>query len=244
MRKKTKPSGIVGTPTLNGKPIKITDSWEKTTLAQYLRIMRMKNDTIELLSIITGLDYDYLKKAKINGLDKLLYAARFINTPQVVPDKPTKIGGFKLPLNSKGVFDIQFESLAQFEDMRVIFDKLPDLPLELLGKIVKGTITREDLMAYPDLFDRILQHLEAFPKYCALYLQKLRDGEYNGDKALAMVDEVMTYPALEVISAGSFFLVRLWSLLRGTPTTSQSSKPPRKTRIGKPSRKSSVRTGR
>lgn len=218
MRKKATTSGITGIPTLNGEPIRITDSWEKTTLNQYLRIMKSKNDTVEILSIITGLDYDYLKKAQIKGLEKLLYAASFINTAPVIPTKVEKIGGFKLPLNSKGVFDIQFESLAQFEDMRVIME----------------SVDMKDVTAIT----------ESYAKYCALYVQKLRDGEYDGDKALAMVDEVMTYPALEVISAGSFFFVRLWSLLRGTAKTSPISKPARKKRTGKPSLKSLGRTGR
>lgn len=244
MRNKATTSGITGIPTLNGEPINLTDSWEKTTLSQYLRIIRMKNDTIELLSIITGLDYDYLKKAKIKGLEKLLYAASFINTAPVVPDKPTKIGGFKLPLNANGVFDIQFESLAQFEDMRVIMETLPELPLHLFDKIIKGTLSVEDFRAYPDIAERLMQHIEAFPKYCALYVQKLRDREYDGQKALAMIPEIHNYPALEVIAAGSFFLVRLWSLLRGTQKTSPTSAPALKKPIGKRSRKSSARTPR
>jgi len=218
MRKKATTSGITGIPTLNGEPIKITDSWEKTTLAQYIRIMKCKNDTAELLSIITGLEYDLLKKANIKGLDKLLYASSFINTHPVIPTKVEKIGGFKLPLNHKGIFDIQFESLAQFEDMRTVMD---------------ATDTKDATAI-----------TESYAKYCAFYLQKLRDGEYDGGKALAMVPEIMEYPALEVISAGSFFLVRLWILLRGTPTTSPSSAPSRKKRTGKHSRKSSARMGR
>lgn len=218
MRKKATTSGITGIPTLNGEPIKITDSWEKTTLAQYLRIMKSKNDTVEILSIITGLDYDLLKKSQIKGLEKLLYAASFINTAPVIPTKVEKIGGFKLPLNSKGVFDIQFESLAQFEDMRVIMD----------------STSKEDIAGIT----------ESYAKYCALYLQKLRDGEYDGDKALAMVPEIMTYPALEVIAAGSFFFVRLWSLLRGTQATFPSSAPARKKPTGKRSKRNSGRTQR
>lgn len=218
MKRKAKPSGIVGTPTLNGKPIKITDSWEKTTLAQYLRIMKLKNDTIELLSIITGLEYNYLKNAKIKGLEKLLYAASFINTPPGVPIDVKKIGGFKLPLNHKGIFDIQFESLAQFEDMRTVMDSTD----------VKDTQALT----------------ESYAKYCAFYVQKLRDGEYDGDKALSMVPEIHTYPALEVIAAGSFFFVRLWSLLHGTAKTSPNSAPARKKPTGKRSKRNSGHTQR
>lgn len=218
MRKKATTSGITGIPTLNGEPIRITDSWEKTTLNQYLRIMKSKNDTVEILSIITGLDYDYLKKAQIKGLEKLLYAASFINTAPVIPTKVEKIGGFKLPLNSKGVFDIQFESLAQFVDMQTIM----------------AASVKEDIVALT----------ESYAKYCALYVQKLRDGEYDGDKAMAMVEEIKTYPALEVIAAGSFFFVRLWTLSHGTAKTSPISAPARKKPTGKRSKKSSARTGR
>jgi hypothetical protein len=212
-RKKTQP-GIVGQFTINGKPIEITDSWAKTTFGQYLRIMKLNNDTIELLSIITGLEYEYLKKAKITGMEKLLVASGFINTVPYIPTEAKKIGPFKLPLNSSGIFDIQFESLAQFEDMRL-----------LMGK--------------SDLKDPY-QLTESYAKYCALYVQKLRDGEYDADKALAMLPEIMTYPAFDVISAGSFFFVRLWSLLNGTQPTSRNTTQTQTMSTGKRSKRSSV----
>lgn len=216
MRKKATKQGVTGVPTLNGKPIELTDSWDKTTLAQYLRILKLKNDTIELISIITGLEYDYLKKAKIKGLEKLLHAASFIKEIPVIPTEAKQIGGFKLPLNASGVFDIQFEELAQFEDMRII-------------------------MSETDVKDGYAL-AESYAKYCAIYLQKLRDGEYDHDKAMKMVPEIHTYRALEVISAGSFFLTKLWILLNGTAKMSPSSKQAPKKRTGKPSKRSLART--
>lgn len=213
MRKK-KPTAIQGQFTINGKPIEITDSWAKTTFRQYVRIMRMKNDTIELLSIITGLDYDYLKKAKITGIEKLLVASGFINTVPEVPTEVKKIGGFKLPLNSKGIFDIQFESLAQFEDMRMI-------------------------MGRTDLKDP-LALTESYATYCALYLQKLRDGEYDGDKAMGMVKELDDYPAFDILAAGSFFFVRLWILLNGTAKTSPNTTPTPMMNTGKSTKRPSA----
>lgn len=202
--------------TLNGKPITVTDSWDKMNFGQYLRVMKLKNDTIELISILTGLEYDYIKKANISGFDKLLFMAGFINTPPVFDfEHVTQIGPYKLSLNSQGIFDVQFESLAQFEDMRQVMTKLEE---------------------------GVHAHTEAYAKYCAIYIQKLRDGEYDGDKAMAMVPEIMTYPASHVITAGSFFFVKLMSLLSGTAPTSPNSARPRRKAIGKRSKKSLGRT--
>lgn len=201
--------------TLNGKQIEVTDSWESMTFSQYLRILNLKDDTAELLSIITGIPYETLKTAKIQGLDKLLYALQFLKNPPNFPEKPDHIGEFKLPLNSKGIFDIQFESLAQFEDMRDAMNK------------AHGDIHR---------------HTEAYATYCALYLQKIRDGEYDSDKAFKMIPELMEYHASDIISAGGFFFVKLQSLLNGTPSNSQNTAPHRKKPIGKRSKRSSART--
>lgn len=201
--------------TLNGKQIEVTDSWEAMTFSQYLRILQMKDDTIELLSILTGISRETLAKAQIKGVDKLLYCSQFLNTPPTFPAEPKTIGEFKLPLNSKGIFDIQFESLAQFEDMRQVMNGLKE---------------------------GIYAHTEAYATYCAFYLQKLRDGDYDGDKALKMVPELMEYPASEIISAGGFFFVRLKSLLNGIKSNSQSTAPNRKKYIGKRFKRSSVRT--
>lgn len=211
-----KQTGYIGQPTLNGKTIEITDSWDKMTFSQYLRVLKMpKNDMIEMFSIITGIEYETLKKAKIGGLPKLMFISRFLNEAPKFPETPTKIGKFKLPLNSKGIFDIQFESLEQFEDMRHIMNTVKD---------------------------GIYAHTEAYANYCAIYIQKLRDGEYDGDKALKMVPDVMEYPASDVISAGGFFFVRLQTLLNGTVSNSQNSAPHRKKSIGKRSKISLVRT--
>lgn len=207
---------IIGTPTLNGKPIQITDSWDKMTFRQYLRVLKMqKDDMIEMLSIITGIEYDTLKKAKIGGLPKLMYVARFFNEKPNFPEKPTRIGKFKLPLNSNGIFDIQLESLAQFEDMRHVMNK------------TEATV---------------YAHTEAYATYCALYLQKIRDGEYDSDKAFKMVPELFDYPSSDIISAGGFFFVRLQSLLNGTVSNSPNTRRHQKKPIGKRSQRNSGHT--
>lgn len=214
--------------TLNKKKIEVTDSWDKMTFAQHLRVIRMQ-DIYDKISIITGIDKEMLKKAKIKGLNKILYAAKFLDdTPTFHVAKPTKIGAYKLPLNRQGIFDIQFESLEQFEDMYQVMSKLKPFPQE--GE------------ACPDIIDRIYAHTEAYATYCALYLQKIRDGEYDGDKAMQMVPEVMNYPAGDVIGAGGFFFVSLQSLSTGTNPTSLNTAHRPKRSIGKRSRRSSAGT--
>lgn len=209
--------------TLNGKTIEVTDSWEAMTFAQHLRVIKMQ-DIYDKISIITGIDRDTLKKSKIKGLNKILYAARFLDQTPTFPEKPLKIGSYKLPLNAKGIFDIQFESLEQFEDMYQILSKLK--PFSQEGE------------ACPDILDRIYAHTEAYATYCAMYLQKLRDGEYDGDKALQMIPEVMNYPTSEVVSAGGFFFVRLLTLSTGISPNSPNLAPPPKKSTGKRSQKS------
>ena len=195
--------------TLNGKKINVIDSWEGLNFAQYLRIIKMGDDMVESLSILTGIDYETLKKSKIKGLEKLLYAARFMNKAPKLQEKPTKIGKYKLPIN----FDIQFESLAQFEDMRQVMVKLEE---------------------------GVYAQAESYAKYCAIYCQKLRDGEYDGQKATDMISEIMTLPALEVISAGSFFFVRLQFLLNGIIPNSRSTPRSRRKATGKRSARRSA----
>lgn len=203
--------------TLNGKKITVVGSWQGLNFAQYLRTLKMGNDMVEQLSIITGIEPETLRKANIKGLDKLLYAASFMSKPIELPEKVTQIGKYKLPVNKKGVFDIQMESLAQFEDMR-----------QLMMKQEAG----------------IYAQAESYATYCAIYLQKIRDKEYNGAKALEMVSEVMEMPALEVITAGSFFFVKLMILLNGMHPNSQNTAPKPKKHIGRTSKKRSGRTRR
>lgn len=205
---------------LNGKKIKIASSWGDLTFKQYIEIFTLPDDYRLLLGILTGIDIETIKNAIIIGFDQLIEAMSFVNTPFTIPEYSNTLGKYKLPVNSKGHFNVQFESLAQFEDMRAVVKSLPG----------------NDLKA----------HTEAYARYVAIYLQKIWDGEYDPEKAKAMVEEVMQMPALEVLSAGSFFYVKLMSLLNGTTKTSQNTPPSRKKSkpVSKRSRKPSARSRR
>ena len=164
------------------------------------------NTYYKLIAIFTGMPEESIRKAdeagKINNIDKILSALNFLKTPAKFDKVTTEIGPFKLPLNHKKEFNIQFESLGQFEDMRARMLKVPD--------------------------NDALELVNAYPSYIAIYLQKIRDGKYSNDKAKAMEAEIWQYPAHQVITLGSFFLIKLVNLLRGTqatsPTTNQNPK--------------------
>lgn len=202
---------------LNGKPISFPSCWEDLTFRQYLKIFTLEDDVIHVVSILSGIDYEILKKSTISGLNEVIMVASFLKTSPVISVTPKKIGKYDLPLNSKGEFDIQFESLGQFEDMRKFMKNIPS--------------------------NNIIEHFKAFSTYAALYLQKIRDKEYNYDKAIKMIDEVELMPALEVISAGSFFLVKLATLSNGIQKVSQATPLNQKKKI-QVSHKSNKRSGR
>jgi hypothetical protein len=182
---------------LGKQTVNVASSWDDLTFNQFLQILGLKGgDIYQAISICSGIDYETLKSAKvIVGLEQLITAIQFMNTPAKFPDKVTTLGKYKLPVNP------QLEQLDQFEDMR-----------KIMIDSDKG----------------IIQITEAYAKYCAIYIQPLRDGDYKFDSAMAMVDEVKQMPAKEVIPAGSFFLIKLLSLSTGIKTTSPPTSQTRK----------------
>lgn len=177
---------------INGNPTQIPSQWTDLTFYQYVQIMDTKG-ILNTVSVLCNIDYEIIKKATISGLETVIEAVNFLKEVPIFDSKLEYIGKYKLPLNSKGEYNIQLESLGQFEDMREVMIRVPD--------------------------NNIIEFTKAYAKYVAIYLQKLRDGEYDNDKAMAMVDEVYQMPAHHVIVAGGFFFTKLMSLLLGTTET-------------------------
>lgn len=194
---------------LNGKKLRIPSSWDEVTTGQYLQLLNLKEDYLQAVSIFSGVDYETFKKAVVIGLDDLIKTLSFIKNGPDLSKISDKVGGYDVPKN------VQFETLAQFEDMRAVIQKC----------------------------NGIMEVTKAYPQIVAIYLQKIRDKEYDYTKSQLMVDEVLTMPAKEVITVGAFFYVKLTSLLRGTQTTSPpTTQSPKKSKQG--SRKSVKRSAR
>lgn len=111
---------------INGSEINYPSAWEDLTFNQYCQILKLKDDSIQLVSILSGMDYEYLKKAVIIGLESLLEASRFIKNEPKFDTYYPKIGSYNIPANRKGQFDVRFESLGQFEDVRAAITKEGD----------------------------------------------------------------------------------------------------------------------
>lgn len=199
---------------VNGKTTKVKSSWDDVTYGEYLAILDAGLDTSKILSILTGVPHETLHKANIKGADQLLIAIRFANKPVEIMPKISRVGPYKLPMKG-GKFDIQFESLRQFENLRKVMSH--------------GIKDSTDI-------------LKSYPKAVAIYLQKIRDGEYDDSKAQDMEPEVLSMPCREVLTAGSFFLLKLLTLYGGTKGSFPKAANPAP-RTGKSSTKRSVRTG-
>lgn len=202
----------------------MASSWDDLSLHQYIQVLNSKGGTAEAISICTRKPINEIEKSIIIGLDQVLITISFLRTVPEVPGYTSKVGKYNLPVTKDGRFDIQFESLAQFEDMRAALNRI----LVKDGKYDITGLTK------------------AYAEFVSIYIQKLRDGQYEPEKAKAMIPEVMEMPALEVISAGSFFFLRLLSLSTGTAMNSPLTSPmPKKSKPAlNSSRKSSARTAR
>lgn len=205
---------------LNGKNLKIASSWLDLTFNQYIKVLESKGGTADMIALFTRIDVEVIKKANFTGLDMVIEALSFLKTPYTFDKATPNVGKYQLPLNSKGEFNIQFETLAQFEDMRAAMIKTPD--------------------------NDIVEFVKSYAKFVAIYVQKIRDNEYNYDKSLAMIPEIYTMPAHEVITTGSFFFVKLLTLLTGTAKTSPkaTTNPKKRKQVTRSSKKSSAITRR
>lgn len=209
---------------LNGKKIQVASSWEDLNYEQFYTLMSKPTDTIDRISICSGLDADLLRKGRIEGVEAVITAVSFVEKPAKWDGLVLQCGKYSLPINQKGKYDITFESLGQFEDMRRVIQG------------IKGETQVEKATSITGIYPQLL----------AIYLQKIRDGEYDPNKAEEMIPEVKLMPAREVVSLGSFFLVKLLTLSTGTPASSRSTTPnPKKSKpVSESSKKPSGRSPR
>lgn len=200
---------------INGKSISIPTHWNDVTYTQYLEIFNLRDDVLQLVSILSGIDYEILRTAEVIGLDRLLEALSFINVAPEFPTYVSEVGPYKIPANSKGQFNIQYESLGQFEDAR-----------QAMMKMEPGASGLTKL----------------YGKFVSIYLQKIKDGKYDPLKVPEMEEEIKSYPAYQVITLGAFFFLKLKILLNGTVKTSPPSQPSPKRKAYKNSHRSSAHT--
>jgi hypothetical protein len=159
---------------------KIPTTWTDVTFDQYVFHVIPRTLT-ETISCFTGIPIETLVNSKLNNIDKISLALAFMTlSPKM--DKTEIVGNYIMPGKP------EFESLAQFEDLRNTIRKLPQ--------------KKREEYDYSDLE----QECETYLQACAIYCQKVRDGVYNSDKVEEVKDELRNRSCVEVISNGAFFL--------------------------------------
>jgi hypothetical protein len=181
---------------INGSKYQIPTDWNDVSFKQYVRLLILPDTLLHKIHLFTGIDIDLLQKAKFNNLEKINLALSFINLQPKLDGKPSAmVGPYYLPK------DPTVESLGQFEDLRALVLRIP-----------KELKTVEDHLKLADLY------LEA----CAIYCQKVRDGEYDSGKVPKMKEQLENYSCTEIINTGSFFLFKPLNISINTTNHSQN----------------------
>lgn len=189
---------------INGSDRDYPTCWDDVTFEQYVSIMENAEFT-KVVALFLGMDEERFLNVNIDGLELLLEATQFVykSDPQF-EDYYQSVGGFTLPDNNKGKFDIRFESLGQFLDMEAERKKHEYKFLQEEGKPLKFE------------FKEPVPATKAYARYLAIYLQKIEDGTYSPNRVVAMQERVMKFKAYEVLSIGQFFFLKLIALSSGT----------------------------
>jgi hypothetical protein len=178
--------------TLNGVTVKkqVKTDWNELTFEDYLNLFTLSGDLTDLLAYFIGIDKATLSKARISGLETILIALEFIQTPPTWERKPDMFMGEVMPK------DITFQALAPYIDCRHILQ-------QTAGKDLK-----EFVQEYPKYCAIYIQAIRSGWE------------GYDYDKALELVPEVMEQPAWEVVGLASFFIAKLTSTKNNTEKNS------------------------
>ena len=178
---------------INGDKYKLPTEWSDVSYRDYIALLSLPNSLLHYLNLFTRIGLETLQKAKINNLEKIALALSFLTIPPKMEGHSNMVGPYVLPQ------DVTLQSLGQFEDLK-----------SLLAKVPKELTTIEDNLKLSDLY------LTA----CAIYVQKVKHGEYNFGRVEGVKEELKDYSCMQVIPTGGFFLFR--PLLISQPTSTRS----------------------
>lgn len=123
------------TITLNGVAVKkeIPQSWEQVKFREFLQISDAPKEktarSSHILSALTGIDVETIKKAKITNLDDVLLALSFFDYDADLK-VPNTCLGYKIPK------DLGFETVAQYEDLKLHIkesEERKDTPIQTMA---------------------------------------------------------------------------------------------------------------
>ncbi len=191
--------------------IQIPSGWHEINYNKALLIIDGELNEVQTLALLTDKTEKEIRDS--TDIQTIFY---FINTFQYIHKLPKQVNEFPrsvklgidrliFPYISYGdKFDLGQADVGQVEDMLMIMVKMNN---EFIGDEDRTQLTPLEL-------------IKITPFVVSIYLQKLLDGEYDGKKAMKLVDRVKEELSFkECLSIGYFFLNRLNSYRSGLPNT-------------------------
>lgn len=183
---------------ISGAKHQIPTAWGDVTFDQCVKLLKTPNNRIDQIALFTQIPRDTLATAELKGVEKIAIALSFLDTNMKFEPGPTRmVGPYVLPR------DVTLESLGQFEDLRELMRKLPQKNPD--------DYTADD-------------HAEVYELYlsaCAIYLQKILNGEYDPQQVENVKIRLRIFSCIEVIQTGAFFFYKPLNISQGTTSRSQ-----------------------
>ena len=189
--------------------IQIPSGWHEINYNKALLIIDGELNEVQTLALLTDKSEKDIRTA--TDINTIFY---FINTFQYIHKLPEQVNEFPrsvklgidrliFPYVSYGdKFDLGQSDVGQVEDMLMIMVKMSN---EFIGEEERKELTQLELILIT-------------PFIVSIYLQKVLDGEYDGKKAMKLVERVKEELSFkECLSIGYFFLNRLNSYRSGQP---------------------------
>lgn len=169
---------------VQGKPIDFPSSWSEVSFKDSLKFLDTPPKA-EAIRRILGIE----PGQKVEGLETLYAAAKFLDKPVELEETPTTIGTYTLPQ------DITLETTEQFED---------------ISNEIKRVWESKDLRIQTEA----LPYYVAIYIQPAWF-----GTAYDGQQAKRLAVILADFPCPEVMSAGAFFQARYLSSESGLPVS-------------------------
>lgn len=160
----------------------IPTSWDQVTFKDFLQLDDCGQDIIKVIALLTRIDYEQLKVAKIKNMDTVIATLGFLNKPMVPPDAQgiKTILGYPLPKN------LEFEQVQMYLDLKNYVNEAQKLTPK--------------------------EQLERYTLYVAVYACIHLKGKYDWKYAEELAPIFLNAPCTEVVAIGNFTLLRLIGL--------------------------------
>lgn len=194
--------------------IQIPSGWHEVNFNKAMEILEGELNEVQTIALLTDKSEKEIRQS--TDMATIYY---FINTFLYLHQLPLKLNEFPRSIklgydrivfpfvNYGDEFDLGQADVGQVEDMIMIMTKMNK---EFIDDSERTELTELELA-------------KITPYLVAIYIQKMLDTEYDGAKALELVDRVKEELSFkECLSMGYFFFIRLQSYKNGSPSVWKS----------------------